>query len=424
MILPLVLSVSVGSAQSTQRNISRRNQTPVPQRVALVIGNSNYSTASSLKNPVNDADGVALALKGYGFEVILGLDLDKKAMRQHIDTFRSKMVKNGIALFYYAGHGVQIENTNYLIPVDANATNQVDIEFGSIEVDYVLAQMEESRNTVNIIILDACRNNPFPSRVRSSQQGLAEVTGPIGSIIAYSAAPGKVADDGDGRHGIYTEALLQHLREKETGLSQIFNKTRNAVLKKTNNKQTPWESTSLRCEFYFARATQCGTEGPSIDAPAANDSNGSTGQGTIVRPEPLPVAIDPPLVNSPKSPVINQLSTNSVTVSANQDWVSAGISVEARDRIKVDAYGNVLLKHFGPATADGVPGNDPRRPLSNCPTGALIAKVGSSSTPVCLGSAKMFTVQESGELIFSLNLGQRRDHTGLINVSVVQFRYQ
>lgn len=226
---------------------------PAQSRVALVIGNSGYKVAP-LKNPVNDARDISQSLRDLGFEVIYGEDLSQQAMKGNIKQFGSKLGNGAIGLFYYAGHGTQINGRNYLIPVDTAPSKAEEVESESVEVNLVLSQMESARNKVNIIILDACRNNPFAAS-SSTAAGLASVRGASGTLIAYATAPDSVARDGDGRNGLYTSELLNALRMPGTRIEDVFKRVRIAVEAKSNGEQIPWESTSLVQEFYFRERT-------------------------------------------------------------------------------------------------------------------------------------------------------------------------
>jgi hypothetical protein len=225
-------------------------QAATEQRTALVIGNSAYSDAP-LRNPVNDATDMAAALKELGFSVTLRTDANQRSMEEAIRNFGKSLRSGGVGLFYYAGHGIQYRGRNYLIPVHAGIQSEADVKYRTVDAGYVLAQMEEAGNGLNIIILDACRNNPFARSFRSSEQGLAKMDAPTGSILAYSTAPGSVAADGTGRNGLYTEKLLTHMRTPGITVERLFKLVRRDVLEGTVQKQVPWESSSLVGDFFF-----------------------------------------------------------------------------------------------------------------------------------------------------------------------------
>lgn len=239
-----------GSTQQKERGLKLGNEAA---RIALVLGNGNYRVGP-LPNPVNDAQDMAQALKELGFDVIYGEDLSQSAMKRSIKQFGDKLGSGAIGLFYYAGHGTQIDGRNYLIPVDATVTTASEFIGKSVEVNSVLAQMERARSRVNIIILDACRNNPFVG-ARSAVAGLASVKGASGTLIAYATAPDSVAADGEGRNGLYTSHLLNAMRTPGARIEDVFKRVRINVEAKSNGQQIPWESTSLVQEFYFRERT-------------------------------------------------------------------------------------------------------------------------------------------------------------------------
>ena len=223
------------------------------KRIALVIGNNNYEYATPLQNPVNDADAIAKNLKALGFEVLHFTNLDQKGMKQAIDVFGEKIKNYEVSLFYYSGHGIQLNGYNYLIPVDANLGTEEDAEYDCVDAGRILSKMELSGTKTNIIILDACRNNPFvKSWSRSFKKtGLAFMDAPTGSLIAYSTSPGNIASDGNGKNGLYTSYLLNSMVNPELNILQVFQNVRKNVREASNGKQVPWESTSLENDFFF-----------------------------------------------------------------------------------------------------------------------------------------------------------------------------
>ena len=223
------------------------------KRLALVIGNSEYKHGGVLRNPVNDAYAMRQVLTRVGFEVLEFYNLDYREMKRAVDDFGLKLKEYEIGLFFYAGHGIQARGNNYLIPVDANLLSENDVEYDCIDAGRVLGKMEDAENSTNIIILDACRNNPFErSWTRSSQgRGLASMDAPVGSILAYATAPGSTASDGTGQNGLYTSALIEFISEPGLSIEDVFKQVRISVLNKSDGNQTPWESTSLVGSFYF-----------------------------------------------------------------------------------------------------------------------------------------------------------------------------
>ena len=209
LIACVLVSVPVVSDATTER------------KVALVIGNSAYNDAP-LRNPVNDATDIASALKKLGFNVTLKTDANQRTMEESIRDFGGTLQSGGVGLFYYAGHGIQYRGTNYLIPVHADIQSEADVKYRSVNAEYVLAQMETAGNNLNIIILDACRNNPYARAFRSSDRGLVKMDAPTGSILAYATAPGSVAADGEGGNGLYTAKLLRHMETPGLTVERMF----------------------------------------------------------------------------------------------------------------------------------------------------------------------------------------------------------
>lgn len=235
-------------------------------RLALVIGNSNYA-ASPLKNPVNDARDMAKKLSELGFEVMSYTNVNRQNMRLAIRDFGNKLKRAEVGLFYFAGHGIQIKGINYLVPVATDISSADEVQDESIDANAILRKMESAGNKVNIVILDACRNNPFASSFRSLDRGLARMDGPVGSFIAYATSPGAVAADGQGRNGLYTQHLLSALNKPDLTIEQVFKKVRYGVVHDTGGKQTPWESSSLMGEFLFSATTQSARPKPAPTVP-------------------------------------------------------------------------------------------------------------------------------------------------------------
>jgi carboxyl-terminal processing protease len=225
-------------------------------RVALVIGNSNYGgDLGVLPNPANDAMLMAKTLRQVGFDVIEVEDADQRKMKRAIVDFGDKLSAAGsgsTGLFFYAGHGLQVGGDNYLIPVHADIKKESDVDVEAVPVDLVMKQMDFAASAVNIVILDACRNNPLSRGFRSVTRGLAEIkTKPLGSFISYSTAPGEVAADGNGPNSPYTAALAEAILRPGLDLEEVFRTVRKSVLQATNQKQIPWDSWSLTDPYYF-----------------------------------------------------------------------------------------------------------------------------------------------------------------------------
>ncbi len=220
------------------------------KRYALIIGNKSYKVGP-LQNSANDANDLAALIATKNFAVTKIIDGTKLEIRNAIRDFAAKIAQGGIGLFYYSGHGVQLEGENYLVPIDANYEYKEEVPEDCISVSSILRFMETSNNRMNIIILDACRNTPFKTFSRSGEKGMARVEAPSGSIVAYSTAPGKTASDGTGRNGLYTSKLLKYLNVPGMKIEEVFKQVRVEVTKESNNTQSPWESNSLMGDFYF-----------------------------------------------------------------------------------------------------------------------------------------------------------------------------
>jgi len=231
------------------------NNATASNRIALVLGNSDYQLAP-LINPVNDARDMAAVLKECGFTVTLKLNTSRKEMEMSLREFGRALSSSKVGLFYYAGHGMQLKGRNYLIPVNALIESESDIEFESLDAGRILGKMEDAGNSLNIVILDACRNNPFSRSFRSStSRGLIRMDAPKGSLIAYATAPGSVAEDGEDRNGTYTKYLIENIKKTGLSLEEVFKNARVAVLEETEDRQVPWETSSLTGNFYFKKRT-------------------------------------------------------------------------------------------------------------------------------------------------------------------------
>ncbi|MGE3536623.1 MAG: caspase domain-containing protein [Candidatus Tectimicrobiota bacterium] len=240
-------------------------------RMALVIGNGAYKTAPLL-NPLNDARAMAQVLREVGFQVIQKENAGHKDMLLALRAFGEALQQGGVGLFYYAGHGMQVQGKNYLIPVDAHIEGEEEVLYSSVDAQHVLAKMDAAGNRLNIVILDACRNNPFVRRVRSASHGLAPMDAPVGTLLAFSTAPGAVASDGKGQHGLYTQHLLGALKAPGARIEDVFKRVRTQVRHETAGKQIPWENTSLEGDFVFVPAP------PAPPAPGGGAAPRSSGR--------------------------------------------------------------------------------------------------------------------------------------------------
>jgi hypothetical protein len=220
-------------------------------RHALVIGNSAYPVGA-LQNPGNDARAMAERLREAGFQVTLKLDARRHEAQEAIRGFTASLAKSkGIGLFYYAGHGVQLNWRNFLVPVDAKIRTQADIQAQTVDLGLLLDGLARARNALNVIVLDACRNNPFGADFRVSDRGLSQLDAPPGTFLAYATAPGNTAEDGEGSHGLYTDRLLKEMTQPGAAIEDIFKRVRLSVRRGSQGAQIPWESTSLEGDFRF-----------------------------------------------------------------------------------------------------------------------------------------------------------------------------
>lgn len=220
------------------------------RRTALVIGNSKYEF-SPLSNPANDARDMAGLLKKLGFVVTLKINANQEQMEGAINNFGKKLSAGGVGLFYYAGHGVQMNGQNYLIPVGSKIKRQKDVRYKAVNVGQVLDEMGYAGNGFNIAILDACRDNPLPKSFRSSARGLTRVNSPEGTLIAFSTSPGSTAADGEGRNGLYTKYLLKFMKTPGISVEEVLKRVSRSVKNETHKKQSPWMESSFSGDFYF-----------------------------------------------------------------------------------------------------------------------------------------------------------------------------
>ena len=256
------------------------------KRVALVIGNSAYQNVTRLDNPRSDALLMAETLGSLGFTLVGGraqLDLDKSAMDTAVQNFGRQVQGADVALFYYAGHGVQVSGSNYLVPVSANPSREADVDFQMVDVNLVLRQMQGSGTRLNMVILDACRNNPFGARsLRASDGGLAQMRAPEGTLISYATQPGNVAQDGSDGHSPYTKALASTIRLAGLDIFQTFNQVGLAVKRETGGSQQPWVSSSpIDGTFYFVAPLAAPASPQVAIAPAPEPNLASS-----LRPDP------------------------------------------------------------------------------------------------------------------------------------------
>jgi hypothetical protein len=223
---------------------------PLTRRHALVIGNGDYRQ-SPLKNPPNDARSMAATLQSLGFNTRVMVNADKRDIEEAIRRFGDQLRSGGVGLFFYAGHGMQIKGVNYLIPIGTRIEKDADVPYEAVDVGRVLSEMAHAGNAMNIVILDACRDNPFKRSFRSLKSGLAGIDAPTGTFIAYATAPDATAFDGDGQNGVYTQHLLEAMVIPGLTIEAVMKRVRVGVMAATNHRQVPWDASSLTGDFYF-----------------------------------------------------------------------------------------------------------------------------------------------------------------------------
>lgn len=259
------------------------------KRVALVIGNSAYKHAAELKNPKNDAIDIAAALKAIGLEVIVGIDLGKAGLETKVREFSEALREADVGVFFYAGHGLQVNGNNYLVPVDAELSTIAALEFEMVRLDAVQRLMENAAST-NILFIDACRNNPLSrnlaramgTRAASIGRGLAPAESGVGTLISYSTQPGNVALDGTGRNSPFAGPLVKAIGSPGEDVVSVLIKVRNDVLAATGNKQVPWENHALRSKFYFNPAASVEpSQTPVSASPVVNASDAAQAWTTV-----------------------------------------------------------------------------------------------------------------------------------------------
>jgi uncharacterized caspase-like protein len=259
LLLPFWPGLALGQAS---RTLSVERRPPAEQaraeanlnaapRHALVIGNSRYTAVTPLRNPANDATAMAAQLKGSGFQVQLRQDLDREGMIDAIEAYSARLAANkSVGLFFFAGHGLQLSWRNYLVPVDAKLGGAEEIPQRCVDLSSLIGGISKANNPMNVVVLDACRDNPF-REVKVEGRGLSPFDAPPGTLLAYATSPGNVASDGEGTNGLYTEHLLRELKVPEAKIEDVFKRVRLGVRRGSNGRQIPWESTSLEEDFYF-----------------------------------------------------------------------------------------------------------------------------------------------------------------------------
>jgi hypothetical protein len=320
----LLMMVSSCSTEPKSRSLvtsitQNSSNTQQQKRVALVIGNANYQVGK-LDTPLNDATDMEAALKELGFEVILLKDSSKRQMDEALDQFSTRINQGYVGLFYYAGHGVQVEGENYFIPVNAQIKAEKDVEYESIPLGKILGRMESAGNRINLVILDACRDNPFRKFSRSSSRGLTiPVQTASGTLIVFATAPGKVASDGMGRNGLFTSYLLKYIKTPNLDVDLMLRQVRSNVAKDTNNYQVPWNSSSLIGEFAFNQKTE--TTPPIVISPPVPKPSPSI--AVVPTPKPTPSLV----LSQPETTLISR--STGVNYANLRDLLAAGKWKEA-----------------------------------------------------------------------------------------------
>ena len=304
------------------------------RRVALVIGNSNY-THGPLLNPVNDARAMAKVLQAAGFTVILKTDASQPEFLSALRDFGNRLKEAGAGtagLFYFAGHGMQVKGRNFLIPLGANIEHEDELAYQALDAQAVMDKMESAGNGTNIVILDACRDNPFVRSFRSGRQGLAQMDAPVGTLVAFSTAPGSVASDGKGANGLYTSHLLRAIQQPGQKVEDVFKQVRFAVLRDSARKQVPWEASSLVGDFYFVE--------PRAGAPTAN----------VALPPAAGSALDP------------QAAIDEALWSAVKDSTSSAELFAYLNRFPVGLYAKAARARLADLVAPAAGSGNPARP--------------------------------------------------------------
>lgn len=359
------------------------------KRVALVVGNSAYRSVTPLDNPKNDAALMAETLRSLGFTLVgdgARLDLDKAGFDEAVQSFGNQLQGADVGLFYYAGHGVQVRGVNYLVPVGANPVKEVDVDFQMLDANLVLRQMESAGTKLNIVVLDACRNNPFGGRgLRTTGSGLAQMQAPEGTLISFATQPGNLALDGQGGNSPYTKALADTIRRPGLDIFQAFNEVGLAVMQATGKSQQPWLSSSpIRGSFYFAGPAKS----PVTSAPAA--------------PQPSPPAI----ATSPTAPPDGPISPRAwfgARIQAVTDEVAESLGVGPKGAIIVELNDNGPAKRAGLQVGDVIIGFDGKSVRDHKELARLVGEAQPAA------SIDIIVLRKSSEISRMVSLGRHDD---------------
>jgi len=348
-------------------------------RVALLIGNNQYSS-NALRNAVNDARDLGDALKDLGFQVIVRENASRKDMIDATREFGQAIEGANVALFFYAGHAMQFKDRNYLIPIDAAMGSEEDVTFFSVEIGQIFDRMDRARTRFNFIILDACRDNPFAASFKLTSAGLAQMSSPSGTLIAYATSPGATAADGFGRNGIYTKHILQNIRVNDLPAEIMFKRVREGVERETRKLQTPWDSSSLKGDFAFNATSAHGAAaavpgaGPSADATLQIEREFWISVRDSTRPEDIRAYLD-------KYPNGNftALARNKLDALVRPGPVAAAEPGPSPSAARIDASASMsrALVATTPAPAAGVPTSAAATPA---PTATVPASAATART--------------------------------------------
>jgi len=423
-----ILLCSLPTMAQQRRTLTRDNDGQ--RRLALIIGNGNYVNARRLVNPPNDAADMTATLTELGFEVISGTNLNLKQMTEKVREFGDKLkTSGGVGLFYYAGHGVQVSGRNYLIPVEADIPREDEIGFVALDLNQVLQKMATANNGLNIVVLDACRNNPFArgwSR-DASDDGLAQITAPKGTFIAYATSPDMTASDGTGRNGLYTAELLKYLKQPNLKIEETFKEVTKAVDDKSGGRQTPWFSSSLRGEFIFKPNQKTASVTKPIQGKNSSSSNSSLpgNLGVIEKSKVVatPNSNESSQITLPESAVNS--TSNAINIKVNADdtangWTNSGFVVKKGQKIKILATGKISLGgHFYSTPAGNNLIVDKQKIIQLQPTGGLVGVIGDNNNDfIFLGDSSEFVAQRDGVLFLGVNEGNLSDNSGSYDVKI------
>ncbi len=378
----ILLFASFGIKAQKTRELTQDDDDSKPQkRTALVIGNADYTVARKLVNSSNDATDMANSLRGLGFDVVSGVNLNLKQMNDKVREFGDKLKANGgVGLFYYAGHGIQVSGRNYLIPVDAAIPREDEVDFNALNLEIVLRKMGTANNGLNIVILDACRNNPFArSWSRGDDEGgLAQIKAPTGTFIAYATSPDNTASDGTGRNGLYTTELLKVMKQPNMKIEETFKEVRKAVSKSSGGKQIPWDSSSLSGDFYFMQ----GGQNTPVKNPVVKDP--------VVKNPVETNPSKPDVKTVPNSKLVNVGVINSRAISlVKPEYPAAAKAVGAAGAVTVQI---VIDKQGNVTSATALSGH----PLLRA--SAVKAALASQFTPIMLGGK---AVEATGVVVYN-----------------------